>query len=104
MSRIRYMPAALQALEDIFEYTQENWGEQQADDYVGRLFSACEGLPPLVPRAIPFEFGVEGFVTQCQHHRIYWRQPTEDEITVVCILHERMHQAARLVELNDDEE
>lgn len=104
MSRIRYMPAALRALEAIFDYTLETWGEAQADDYVNRLFAACEALPPAVPRAIPFEFGVEGFVTHCQHHRIYWRQSTEDEIVVVCVLHERMHQAARLVELTEKEE
>jgi plasmid stabilization system protein ParE len=98
------MPAALGALEEIFEYTQETWGESQADDYVSRLFATCEALPSLVPRAIPFEFGVEGFVTHCQHHQIYWRQSGEDKIVVICILHERMHQAARLVELSDEDE
>jgi plasmid stabilization system protein ParE len=104
MSRVRYLPAALQALDDIFRYTQETWGEEQADKYVGSLFDACEALPPHAPRVIPFEFHVEGFVTRCQHHRIYWRQSATDEIIVVCILHERMHQAARLLELSDEEE
>lgn len=104
MMSVRFMPAALKALDEIYHYTEATWGTSQADDYVSKLFATCEALPPLVPRAIPLEFGVDGFVTPCQRHQIYWRQPSETEIVVVCILHERMHQAARLVELSEDDE
>lgn len=102
MNRIRYLPAALRAIEDISSYTQDKWGAEQADEYVSGLFSACERVTELPHRPIPEDFEVTGFVSIFRHHRIYWRVPEADQIIVVCILHERMHQSARLADAEDE--
>ena len=39
MSQVRYMPAALAALDDIATYTAETWGEAQRDTYISGLFT-----------------------------------------------------------------
>lgn len=98
MTQLRYMPTALRALEGIASYTLERWGQAQLEEYMAGIFSRCESLPQAARQSIPHEFGVEGFVLPYRHHRIYWRIAKNSDIIVVAILHERMLQAARLVD------
>lgn len=102
MIRIRYLPAALRSLDEIYAYTLDSWGEAQADDYVGGIFAMCEDITAHPHRRTPKEYGVTGFVSIYRRHRIYWRQPSSEEVVVVCILHERMHQPDRLANADDE--
>ena len=96
MITVHYLPAALEALDEIYTDTVEHWGEAQADAYVGGVFTLCESIPQCRHRRIPAIYGVDGFVTAYKKHLIYWRRPAEDKVIIVCILHERMDQAGRL--------
>ena len=100
MTRIRIQEAASWRLDEIYRYTRERWGEQQAERYLTGLFEAFERIESrgVVSRPVPAEFGVEGFFFRYERHFVYWRRLSDGDIGVVTILHERMHQIGRLRE------
>jgi toxin ParE1/3/4 len=103
MSCYRLGPFAEQQLDHIYEYTAIHWGEDQADRYVERLFQNFSDLAArnAAWRAVPPEFGVEGFFGRCEHHFVYWRLLDSGEIGIVAILHERMHQIDEIRNIMD---
>ena len=103
MTGFRVSAAAGQRLDEIFAYTREAWGQAQAETYIHSLFACFERIASrdLVWRAVPAEFGVEGFYTRCEHHYVYWRVLSDGAVGIVTVLHERMHQMSRFRE--DDE-
>lgn len=93
----RVSAIAGQRLDEIFSYTRETWGQDQAESYVRGLFD-CFGRVARreIPwRAIPVDFGVEGYYCRHDHHYIYWRKLADGAIGIVTVLHERMHQMDR---------
>lgn len=97
MTAIRIQDAASYRLDDIYRYTRERWGQEQAAGYLNGLFETFERIAGhgVVSRPIPAEFGVDGFVVLYEHHVVYWRRLDNGDIGIVTILHERMHQIAR---------
>lgn len=85
-------------LEAIVDYTRERWGEEQAIAYFDGLVLRFEAIASrTIPwRAIPAEFGIEGFVCRYQRHFIYWRALGDSSVGIITILHERMHQKTSL--------
>ena len=67
---VRVKEAASLRLNDIYRYTRERWGVEQADRYITDLFSAFERIEGHgdASRPIPAEFGVEGFYFRHEHH------------------------------------
>ncbi|WIY53928.1 hypothetical protein O9Z70_05175 [Devosia sp. YIM 151766] len=49
----------------------------------------------MMSRPVPAEFGVEGYFFRHERHFVYWRRLSNDDIGIVTILHERMHQIDR---------
>jgi len=98
MTGYRLQPRALAALDDIYRYSRENWGKERAEEYVGGFFEIFEALAQrkFARRVIPPHFGVEGFRHRHRRHLIYWRPDADGIAVIFAILHERMHQAARL--------
>jgi toxin ParE1/3/4 len=94
MSRYRLGPHADQQLDQIYEYTATEWGEDQADHYVELLFQYFSEVSAknVVWRAVPAEFGVKGYFDKCEYHFVYWKVLDGGDIGFVAILHERMHQ------------
>ena len=97
---VRIQQAASHRLDDIYRYTRERWGEAQADRYITGLFHAFAriGSHGIVSRPIPAAFGVDGYVCRYEKHLVYWRRLSNDDIGIVTILHERMHQIERFRE------
>jgi plasmid stabilization system protein ParE len=97
MARVRIQEAASWRLDEIYRYTQDRWGEEQAERYITGLFEAFERIDShgVVSRPVPAEFGVEGFFFRCQRHFVYWKRLSNGDVGIVTILHERMHQIAR---------
>ena len=91
-------------LDEIADYTRHRWGEAQAIDYLDSLLAHCAAIADRrVPwRAIPEQFGLEGYLSRHKRHYVYWRALDGDRIGIVTVLHERMHQAARLREAFND--
>lgn len=89
-----------QRLDEIYVYIRDTWGEAQAETYVRELFACFDRIArrDQLWRAVPAEFGVDGFYCRHAHHYIYWRQFTDGTVGIVTLLHERMHQMDRFRE------
>ena len=97
---LRVLDRAAATIDDLYRYAVEHWGVNQADHYLRGLFDAFEGIETgaTVSRPIPAAFGVNGFYFRYQRHIVYWKRLGNDDIGIAAILHERMHQSARLKE------
>jgi plasmid stabilization system protein ParE len=95
---IRVQQAAALRLDEIYRYTRDRWGEQQAERCIKELFQAAQGVAshatPSQP--IPAEFGIaDGYFFRYRHHFVYWRTLSNGDIGIVTVLHEKMHQIER---------
>lgn len=97
MTGIRIQESASHRLDDIYRYTRDRWGDEQADRYITGLFAAFEQIPShgVVSKPIPAELGVDGYVFRYGKHLVYWRHLSNGDIGIVTVLHERMHQIER---------
>ena len=100
MTSVRVQEAASFRIDEIYQYTREHWGTNQADAYITGLFEAFERISTgsVHSRPIPAEFGVEGYFFRYQRHFVYWRTLRNGDIGIVTVLHERMHQIDRFRE------
>jgi plasmid stabilization system protein ParE len=100
MAAVRIQEAASHRLDEIYRYTRERWGAEQADRYISGLFEAFGRIEAhgVTSRPVPAEFGVEGYVCRYERHFIYWRRLSNGDVGIVTILHERMHQIDRFRE------
>lgn len=59
---IRVQEAASLRLDEIYRYTRDRWGTEQAERYITELFAALDNIEVhgVASRSIPAEFGVEG--------------------------------------------
>lgn len=81
--------AAEKDLRDIWRYTYETWGFEQAETYFDRIEACCEAIgdrnaQSKTPDGLPDGIRIH----RCEHHYIVWLD--EDRPIVVAILHERM--------------
>ena len=100
MAAVRVQEAASHRLDDIYRYTRDRWGSEQADRYITGLFEAFAKIETygVASRPVPAEFGVEGYFLRYERHFVYWRKLGNGDIGIVTILHERMHHIDRLRE------
>lgn len=100
MAVVLIQEAASLRLDDIYRYTRDQWGDEQADRYITGLFAAFERIVThgVNSKPIPAEFGVVGFFFRYERHFVYWRKLDDGDIGIVTILHERMHQIGRFRE------
>ncbi|WP_028228450.1 type II toxin-antitoxin system RelE/ParE family toxin [Paraburkholderia ferrariae] len=98
--QVRIQDAASFRLDEIYRYTRDRWGAQQAERYISGLFHAFGGIAShhTTSRPIPAAFGVQGYFFRYERHVVYWRHLSNGDIGIVTILHERMHQIERFHE------
>ena len=79
-------------IDDIYLYTVETWGTEQADRYVRGLFDLFQQIADkqVLWRTIPAEFRVQGFYTKYQKHFVFWKELPNGDVGIASILHERM--------------
>ena len=94
--RVLYRPAALNDLEQIYDFTFEMWGPAQAEHYLAQLRSAAQRLlvHPRSGRVYEME-GQKYRSLRSGRHLIFYRIEA-DAIVVVRILHDRMDIPSRL--------
>lgn len=99
-AQIRVQEAASYRLDEIYRYTRDRWGTEQADRYISGMFEAFEGIEThtTLSRPVPATFGVDGFFFRHERHFVYWRRLPNGHIGIVTVLHERMHQIDSLRE------
>ncbi|WP_428333710.1 type II toxin-antitoxin system RelE/ParE family toxin [Novosphingobium sp.] len=91
-------PAANARIDEIYVYTRDQWGQDQATGYLQGLFDRFGAIAArqFPWRPIPAEFGMRGYFCRYERHYIYWKVRNDGSIGIVTILHERMHQFARI--------
>ncbi|MDQ0625830.1 type II toxin-antitoxin system RelE/ParE family toxin [Paraburkholderia graminis] len=96
-AQVRFQEAASFRIDEIYRYTRDRWGGQQADRYIAGLFDAFDGIADhrTPSRPVPAEFGIQGYFFRYEHHFVYWRHLSDGNVGIVTILHERMHQIDR---------
>ena len=89
--------SAARRMGEIWDYTVEKWGEEQADRYLRTMAACIQALPDnrsewksVRDRRLP---GV--FCVRCGHHFLFFRE-IENQIAVISILHESMDIPRRL--------
>jgi toxin ParE1/3/4 len=87
---LHFSPQAERDIDRIYDYTEDEWGTQQAEKYTTELRLACEKLisSPKSGRSashIRIEYSVLG----CGSHNIFFREE-RTRIVIVRILHQRM--------------
>ncbi|HEY3812957.1 MAG TPA: type II toxin-antitoxin system RelE/ParE family toxin [Caulobacteraceae bacterium] len=100
MTGFRIQDRAGHRLDEIYRYTCDTWSEAQADTHIHGLFDRFEAIAArrFPWRAIPAEFGVDGYICRYEKHFIYWKVLEDGAVGIVTILHERMHRIERLKE------
>ncbi|PIW31310.1 MAG: plasmid stabilization protein [Rhodospirillales bacterium CG15_BIG_FIL_POST_REV_8_21_14_020_66_15] len=100
MAAVRIQEAASHRLDEIYCYTRDRWGIEQADRCITGLFEAFGRIESheVMSRPVPAEFGVEGYFFRYERHLVYRRRLSNGDIGIVTILHERMHQIDRFRE------
>ncbi len=97
-SEYRLTRSAERDLRDIWIYTFETWGEEQADRYTQGLRNCCEKVVenPSLGKLVN-EIGAGLRVSHCQHHYLFYLTDNK-RIIIVGILHEKMDLIQRLQE------
>ncbi len=99
-AQTRVQEAAAYRLDEIYRYTRDRWGTQQANHYITGLFDAFNGIETrkTPSHSVPAEFGIDGYFFRYERHFVYWRRLSNNDIGIVTILHVRMHQIDRFRE------
>lgn len=100
MTGYRLSPLAAARLDEIYHYSRDTWGDDQAESYVRGLFDKFSLIArrDVLWRPIAAEFGITGWFCRHERHFIYWRELDDGWIGITTIMHERMHRVMRLKE------
>ncbi|MEN1705337.1 MAG: type II toxin-antitoxin system RelE/ParE family toxin [Planctomycetota bacterium] len=93
-------PPVKRAIKQIWRYTAEQWGEDQADAYVRGLYEAIEkaGQNRLTWRQLRHPEITGIYFVRYRHHYVFFRELSEERLGIVSVLHERMDLPHRLLD------
>lgn len=87
--------AAEEDLRDIWRYTLETWGSEQADKYLDQLGDCFDAIASRrAPSRSLSQLPDEVCIHRCQHHYIFWI--VVDRPIIIAVLHEKMDVLQRL--------
>ena len=97
MAEYRLAPAAERDLENIWRYTQQQWGTEQADRYTEILVQTFAELAQTPKTAMNCDHIRRGYRRQSvERHKIYFLV-TAYGINIIRILHDRMDAPRHLL-------
>ena len=99
MARYKFTNKAVEDLTRIWNYTFDNWSDNQADTYYHMLLENCKELasnPDLGKKYSAVAHNLLGF--NAGRHIIFYRRIVENEIEITRILHEQMDLKNRIKE------
>ena len=99
MAKVILRQEAIDDLNDIWDYTFEQWSENQADKYYGTIKLACNRIgeyPNIGKEYDGISRNLLG--VKSGKHIIFYQIISIDEIEVIRILHERMDLENRIKE------
>ena len=97
MAKYKLTNKAVEDLAEIWEYTFEEWSEQQADNYYEMLISNCKEIASNPNLGKAYDGVTKGLIgTRVNRHVIFYRKTDEDYIEIIRILHGRMDLKKRI--------
>ena len=97
MRKLIFSPAAIIDLDNIYDYTFETWGLDQAESYVRELHAVCHDMAAGKIKGRIADVIRRGYFRKsCGLHIIFYRNPNPKTMEVVRILHQRMDIEAHL--------
>jgi toxin ParE1/3/4 len=99
MAKYELTNEAVADLNGIWEYTLENWSENQADRYYDMLLDVCQDIADN-PGVGKNYNGITSdlFGLKANRHIIFYRKSNVNPIEITRILHERMDLKKRITE------
>ena len=100
MPTYRVLKSASYRIDEIYNYSWDQWGEEQAKRYIEGLFECFEKIAKreVLWRAIPAEYEVAGYYTSYEKHFVYWRELSDGAVGIATVLHQSMSVRDRLQE------
>ena len=97
MGKYQLTNLAVQDLSDIWNYTFDNWSEQQADTYHRQLVNAFESVTSSPDHGRNYD-GIRRdlFGFKVNRHIVFYRVISNELVEITRILHERMDLKNRL--------
>lgn len=99
MAKYELTNKAVADLNGIWEYTVENWSENQADRYYNMVLDICQDIannPELGKKYDEIKSDLFGL--KANRHVIFYRKSEVNPIEITRILHERMDLKRRITE------
>ena len=99
MAKYKLTNKAVDDLANIWNYTFDNWSENQADKYYHMLLENCNEVafnPELGKKYSAVTENILGF--KAGSHIIFYRKIEENEVEIIRILHEQMDLKNRIKE------
>jgi toxin ParE1/3/4 len=98
--KYKILSGAKKQLIKIWLYTEEKWGEEQANLYINGLYCSLEemALSPKLWKKINYEKMNNVYYHRYKKHFIFFRLLNTNSIGVISILHEKMNLPERLKE------
>ncbi len=106
MAGYRFFPAADKRQDEIWRYTHEQWGEDQAKKYIRGLHDHLQKLankdipwhPLPTGLLVPSDLNLSIFFSRYEKHYVFFRELSSNDIGVISILHGAMQIPVRLNE------
>ncbi len=97
MANLKLRQAAINDLDDIWEYTFQQWSRDQANQYYESIRSACLDVAHNPKIGQDYDW-IKKDLKGCRanKHIVFYIQASTGEIEVIRILHERMDLKNRL--------
>lgn len=99
MAEYRLTNKAVEDLNGIWNYTAEEWSEEQADSYYEMLLNSCQALANNLELGKNYD-GVttDLFGLKANRHIIFYRKLIDKTVEIIRILHGRMDLKNRITE------
>ena len=85
--RLTYTPAAQADLNDIYEYTFDNWGIEQAESYILDIHATCGALAKGLKKGRDASDIRDGYRKQNTGSHVAFYKHTDDGLVIIRILH-----------------
>lgn len=91
MANYRIYKPANDTLDDVWNYSLENWGEAKAEEYINGLFDTIQKAADkeIFWRAIKDQTKLDAYFVKYQRHYIFFKKLEDNLIGVISIIHDR---------------
>ena len=99
MAKYQFTNKAVEDLSNIWNYTFDNWSENQADKYYLMLLENCNEVAGNPDSGKNYSVATENLLGfKAGSHIIFYRKIQENEVEIIRILHEQMDLKNRIKE------